>query len=114
MTNLDVVLSELLGQRATAAGCWVDGVVDGDLAVFVVQPGVDILAALLQDLLAKNDGCRGGVGKEVVFRDCATGADGGTTVVSKMKDACLDTEPGRSQMICVGYREEGRETYQPR
>ena len=93
-TDLDIVLGKLLSKRTTATGGRVDRVVDGDLAVFMIQPSVDVLTALLENLLAEDDGRRGGVGEEVVFRNHTTGADGGSAVVTKMKDASLDAEPG--------------------
>jgi len=49
------MLAKLFGQRPAATGRGVDGVIDGDLAILVVEPSVDVLAALLQDLLTKDD-----------------------------------------------------------
>lgn len=46
------MLRELLSQRSTRVGGWIHGVVDGHLSVLVIQPCVDILAALLQYLLS--------------------------------------------------------------
>jgi hypothetical protein len=47
------MLGKLLLQRATASSEGVDGIVNRNLAVLVIQPSVDILATLLQDLLAE-------------------------------------------------------------
>lgn len=46
------MLRELLCQRATATGSRVNRVVNGYLAIFMVQPGVNIFAAFLQNLLS--------------------------------------------------------------
>lgn len=87
------MLSELLGKRATATGGGIDGIVDGDLTIFMVQPGVDIFPALLEDLLAKDDRCRSGVGEEVVFRYDAARSNSGTAIIAEMEDPSLDAEP---------------------
>jgi hypothetical protein len=49
------VLGELLGQRSTTTGSWVNGIVDGYLAILMVEPAIYVLTALLQDLLAKDN-----------------------------------------------------------
>ena len=67
--HLDIVLSELLGQSEAAISRGVDGIVNRDLAILVVQPGIDVLPALLEDLLAEHEGSRGRVWIEVVLRN---------------------------------------------
>lgn len=51
-SHLNIMLRELLCQRATATGSRVNRVVNGYLAIFMVQPGVNIFAAFLQNLLS--------------------------------------------------------------
>jgi len=93
MTHLNVMLGELLCERPTRTGRGIDCIVDGHLAILVVQPGVDILPALLQDLLPEYDGRGGGIREEVVFGYLTSFADRCATVVSKMEDTGLDTQP---------------------
>jgi len=112
-THLDIVLGKLLGQGASTSRGGIDCVIDGDLAVLMVEPAVDVLATPLQDLLAKHDRSRRRVGKEVVFRDIAS-RDSGTTVVSQMEDARLDAQPDRVRKGSGGGMEKREKTYQPR
>jgi hypothetical protein len=106
--GLDIMLGELLSQRTTAAGGLVDGIVDGDLAVLVIQPGVDVLATLLENLLAEDDGGGGCVGEEVVLGDDTARADCGAAVVAEMEDAGLDTEPGESVSFMLQSGDRGK------
>jgi hypothetical protein len=53
--NLNIMLCELLRQRSSAGRKGVDGVVDSNLAVFVIQKMIDVLSAFLEDLLSKED-----------------------------------------------------------
>lgn len=91
--HLNIVLGQFLGEGAAPARRRVDRVVDGDLAVFVIQPCVNVLAALFQYLLPENDGRGRGIGEEVVVGDGALGANGGAAVVAEVEDASLDAEP---------------------
>lgn len=67
--HLYIVLRELLGESEAAISRGVDGIVNRDLAVLVVQPGIDVLPALLEDLLAEHEGSRGRIWIEVVLRN---------------------------------------------
>jgi hypothetical protein len=106
--GLDIMLGELLSQRTAAAGGLVDGVVDGDLSVLVIQPGVDVLATLLENLLAEDDGGGGCVGEEVVLGDDTAGADCGAAVVAKVEDAGLDTKPGELVRFILQSGDKGK------
>jgi hypothetical protein len=110
-THLNIMLCELLSQRSTAGGEWVDRVVDCDLAILMVQPRVDILPALLQNLLTKYNGGSGSVDEEVVFRYINVWAHGGATIVTEVKDPSLDTKPGKvsnaQHTRSVGFTIEG-------
>ncbi len=88
---LDVMLGQFLCQGAATACCRVDSVVDGDLAVLVVEPAVNVLATLFQDLLTKDDRFRRGVWEEVVFRNGAFWTNSGSSIVAQVEDARLDT-----------------------
>ena len=89
---LDIVLGKFFSKSSPARRRGVDGVVDGDLAVCVVQPRVNILAAALEDLLPQHYRCRRGIGEEVVLRHLASG-DCCPAVVAEVKDASLDAQP---------------------
>ena len=54
-THLDVMFGKLLGQRSARISSGIHGIINGHLPVLVVQPGVDVLPALLQDLLSEYD-----------------------------------------------------------
>ena len=91
--HLDVVLGEFLGQGTATTGSWIHCIVDSNLSVLVVKPGVDVLSALLQNLLSKHDRRWGGIWIEVVLWNLSAWANCGTPVVTEMKDACLHTKP---------------------
>ena len=87
------MLGELLCERPTRTGGRIDCIVDGHLTILVVQPGVDILPALLQDLLPEYDGRWGGIREEVIFGYLAAFANRCATVVSKVEDTSLHSQP---------------------
>lgn len=87
------MLGQFLCQGAATACSRVYCVVNGDLAVFVVEPAVDVLATLFQNFLTKNDRFRRGVWKKVILWNSAFRANGGSSVVSEVEDARLDTKP---------------------
>jgi hypothetical protein len=111
LAYLDIVLREFLSQRASAAYRWVDGVVNCNLTVLMVQPRVDVLAALLEDLLPQNYRGGSGIGKKVVLGDRATGSNGSSSVVTEVEYPGLDAKP--LQVSCNGdtdmavWREQG-------
>ena len=88
---LNIVLCKLLSERPATAGCGINSVVYGDLAVLMVQPSVNILTALLEYLLPQHDRRGRGVWVEVVLGHLASLADSSTTIVSKVKYASLNT-----------------------
>lgn len=49
---LNVVFREFLGEGPAASSCRVHSIVYGDLAILVIEPGIDVLTALFEDLLA--------------------------------------------------------------
>lgn len=51
-TYLHIVLGELFGKRAAACSGRVHSIVYGNLTVLVIEPGIDVLAAFLENLLA--------------------------------------------------------------
>lgn len=55
-SHLDVVFSKFLSQSSPSTRRRVHRVVYSNLAVLMVQPGIDIFTAFLEDLLAKDDG----------------------------------------------------------
>lgn len=87
------MLREFLGQSTTTSSSGVHGVVDGNLAVLMVQPGVNIFATLLEDLLSENNRLRRCVREEVVLGDNTTLADGGAAIITQMEDARLYAQP---------------------
>lgn len=91
-TDLNIVLSKLLCKSSPGCCRRVHRVVYGDLAIFMVQPRIDVLAAALQNLLPQHNGCRRSVGEEVVFGHGAS-RDRRAAVVAQMKDACFDAQP---------------------
>jgi hypothetical protein len=102
ITNLNIVLLKLLGERSTPIRKRIDCIVDGNLTIFVVQPSIDILPALLQDLLTKhNRGCRG-VDKEVILRDFHIRAHRGSTIVTQVEDSGLDSQPENVKKESLG------------
>lgn len=54
LTYLDVVFGKLLRKRAPSRGGRVHSVVYRNLAILVIKPSVDVLAAFLQNLLTKH------------------------------------------------------------
>ena len=87
------MLGELLSQRPTGGSGGINGIVDGNLPVLVVKPGIDVFSALLQNLLPEHDGSRRRIGVEIVLRNGATLSNRGTAIVAQMKDAGFDPEP---------------------
>lgn len=87
------MLRELLLKRSTSCSEWINRVVDCDLAVFVIQPCIDVFTTLLQDLLAKQNGGRRCVNEEVIFRDIDIWVHGGPTIVTEMENPSLNTKP---------------------
>lgn len=59
----------------------------------MVQPGVNIFATLLEDLLSENNRLRRCVREEVVLGYNTTLADGGTAIITQMEDARLYAQP---------------------
>ena len=90
---LNIVLGEFFCKRSSSTGKRIDGIVDRNLAIFTVQPGVDVFSAFLKDLLAKHDGRGGSIDKEVVFGHIHIRTHGSTTIVSEVEDASLYSEP---------------------
>ena|SRR6478735_787245 len=90
-SHLDIMLRKLLGQRSSSVGGRVNSIVNGNLSIFMVEPGVNIFSALLQDLLAQNDRGRRGIGEEVVVRNGSIRADGGSPVIAEMEYTSLDS-----------------------
>jgi len=86
------VISEFFSQSATASSSWVDGIINGDLTILMIQPGVDVLSALLEDLLAEHLRSRGRIGIEVIFRNLTTGHRS-TAVVTEVEDSRLHAQP---------------------
>ncbi len=84
------MLGQFLCQRAATACSRVHGVVNGDLAVLMVEPAVNVLATLFQDFLTKNNRFRRGVWEKIIFRNGAFRTNGGSSIVSKVEDARLD------------------------
>ena len=104
-SHLNIVFRELLSQGSPASSGGIHSIVDGDLAILVVEPCIDVFAALLEDLLAQHDGRGSGVWEEVVLWHVAARTNGGTAIVSKMEDAGLDSEPGK--VACHGDTDVG-------
>jgi len=84
---------KLLGERPPSSGSWVHGIIDGDLAVFVVEPGVNVFTALFQDLLAEDDRCRRRIWEEIVFGHGAVITHSCPPVIAEVEYAGLNTEP---------------------
>lgn len=53
---LNIVFAQLLGKRSATASRWVHGIIDCHLAIFMIQPGVNVFPALLQNFLTQNNG----------------------------------------------------------
>lgn len=47
---------KLLGKVSPADGSWVHGIVDGNLAILMVEPGIDVLSTFLENLLTEDHG----------------------------------------------------------
>ena len=92
-THLNIMLGELLVKRPTSSSERINGIVDRNLAILMVQPSIDILAALLEYLLAKQNGRGGRVDKEVVLGDVDVWAHCSATIVTEMENPGLDTKP---------------------
>lgn len=60
----------------------------------MVEPGIYVLATLLQNLLSQHNRGRRRVGEEVVFRHALARANSSPTIISQMEYASLDTQPG--------------------
>lgn len=94
------MLGKLFHQRPTPARSRIDGVINSNLAVLVIEPGIYVLSTLLEDLLPQDDRLGSGIREEVVFRYGATRADRGSAVVPQVKDPSLHAEP--AQIPCHG------------
>lgn len=87
------MLGEFFCEGSPPDGYGVDGIVNGNLAVFMVQPRVDIFAAALEDLLTQHDRSWRRIWEKVIFRNLSPG-DGCPAVIAEVEDACLDAQPG--------------------
>jgi hypothetical protein len=96
---LNIVFTELFSKRFTSSSKWIDGIVYRDLAILMIQPTVNILAALFQNLLTKENGGSRGIYKEVVFWHVDVWAHCGTTIVTKVEDPGLDTKPKKFSKV---------------
>ncbi len=96
------MLGELLGQGPTGGSGRINSIVDGNLSVLVVQPGIDVFSALLQNLLPEHDGSRRRIGIEIVLRNGATLSNRGTAIVAQVKDAGFDPKPIDHQERTLG------------
>lgn len=92
------MLSEFLSQGTATSRGGVDSIVDRNLSILMVQPGVDVLTALLKDLLTKNDRLRRGVREEVILGNDTALSNGGTTVITEVEDAGLDSQPEKTSV----------------
>jgi len=86
------MLDKLLGKRTASMRLRIDSVVDGHLAIVMVEPAVNVLAALFHNLLTQHDGAGRGRREKVVLWHNAL-FDSGATVVAEMEDARLDAKP---------------------
>jgi hypothetical protein len=93
VTYLNVMLSELLCERPSTIGHWVNGVVDCNLAILMIKPGVDILTTFLENLLTQDNRSSRSIDMKVIFWDILIRSHGGTAIIPKVKDARLDTKP---------------------
>jgi hypothetical protein len=93
VTYLHIVLCEFLCKGSSSTSQRIDSIVDRDLAVLMIQPGVNIFSALLQDLLAKHDGRGRSIDEEVIIRYIHAFSHRGATIVSEMEDPSLNTQP---------------------
>jgi len=80
--NLNIVLGKLLRQGSPTACKRIDGIVDSDLAILMIEPGINIFTALLQDLLTKHDRRSGSIDEEVVVWHIHIKAQGSATIVT--------------------------------
>lgn len=92
-TYLHVVLGELFRKRAATCSGRVHSVVDGNLAILVVEPSIYVLATFFENLLTKHHRRRRRVGEEVVLGNTTARTNRCATIVSEMEDPSLDTEP---------------------
>lgn len=96
VSHLNIMFRKFLGQGDTAARSRIDGVVDGNLAVLVVQPGINVLSALLEDLLAEHNRSRRGIWVKIILWDMAT-LSSGPAVVTQVEDPGLDAKPATNE-----------------
>ena len=92
---------EFLGKISPATDGWIHGVVDGNLAVLMVKPRINVLSTFFEDFLPENHGWRRCVWEEIILRDVAMIANGRSSVVTEMEDAGLDTEPESAKNASV-------------
>lgn len=104
-SHLNVMVGKLLGQGETAVRSGIYSIVDGNLAVLVVQPSVDVFPALLENFLAEQDRSWRRIRKKVILRDMAS-LNRGPAVVTQMEDPGLDAKPTTNQ--CHRARDWGR------
>ena len=107
---LYIMFCKLLRQLPAAFGKGIDGIVDGNLALLVVQEVIQIHAAFLEDRLAQLDrfgrSCKKSasharrlwagptVNEEVVVGDVVAGSHVGAPIIPEVERAGLDSEPG--------------------
>jgi hypothetical protein len=87
------MLRELPLKGSTSSGERINCVVDCNLAILVVQPRVNILTTLLQDLLAKQNGGSGSINKEVILGNVDVRTHRSATIIAEMENSGLDTKP---------------------
>ena len=86
------MLGKLSVKRVASLGQWVDGVINSDLTILVVEPLIDVLAALLQDFLSEQYRLGRGVSEEVILRNVSV-FHGSTSIISQVENSSLDAQP---------------------
>jgi hypothetical protein len=88
--GLNTMFGKFLGERPAAHGDGVDGVVDGHLAVVVLQKVVYILPALGQNLVPQQHRLGGGVQEEIVVRHVLSWAQRRTPIITQVEYMSFD------------------------
>lgn len=93
MAYLHVMLCKLSCKRSAAVRKLVNCIINGNLAVLMVKPIINIPPTLLEDLLPQENCGRGCMYEEIVLWHIYARSKGCTAIVSQMEDPGLDAQP---------------------
>lgn len=88
------MLGEFPSKRGASTREGIHSIVNGNLAILVIEEKVDVFATLSEDFLAKHDRGSGCIDEEVIIGDFGMRWQSCPTIIAQVKDTSLDAQPG--------------------